>query len=78
MENPDLHAVLRQLMTQRSRLVYRVAIHDQKHLPPAPPHQAQSTAEEIQKHPRRETLTQNHEGQPPRLVTAEIMLQRKR
>jgi hypothetical protein len=42
-----------------------VAIHNQKHLLPGLPRQAQETTKKIQKHPRRETLTENHEGQPP-------------
>ena len=61
-ENPDLLRVLGQPAAHRSRLVYRVAIHDQKYFPSGLPRQAQETAEEIQKHPRRETLTENHEG----------------
>jgi hypothetical protein len=46
-------------------LVYGVTIHNQKHFSPGLPHQSQETAEKIPKHPRRETLTKNHEGQPP-------------
>ena len=49
----------------RSRLVNRVAIHNQKHLLPGLPRQAQETTKKIQKHPRRETLTENLEGQRP-------------
>jgi len=41
-----------------------VTIHNQKHLLPGLPRQAQQTAKKIQKHPRRKTLSENHEGQP--------------
>ncbi len=64
-EYPNLLSVLGQPTADRSRLVYRMAIHNQKHLPPGLPCQAQQAAEKIQKHPRRETLTENHEGQSP-------------
>jgi len=42
-----------------------VTIHNQKHLLPGLPRQAQQTAKKIQKHSRRKTLSENHEGQPP-------------
>src|ERR1039458_2298199 len=64
-ENPDLRRMLCQPSTDRPRLVYRVTIHNQKHFPPGLPRQPQQTAKKIQKHPCRETLTKNHEGQPP-------------
>jgi hypothetical protein len=58
--------------------VYWVTIHNQKYLPPGLPHQSEEVAEKIQKDPRRERLTENHEGQPPPIGDEEIMLQRKR
>jgi len=64
-ENPDLRRMFCQPTTHRSRLVYRVTIHNQKHFPPGLPRQSQETGKKIQKHPRRETLTENHEDQPP-------------
>src|SRR5882762_11787709 len=64
-ENPDLLTVLGQPTSHRSRLVHRVTIHNEKYLLPGLPRQAQQPAKKIQEHPRRETLPENHEGQPP-------------
>jgi hypothetical protein len=55
-ENPDLFMVLCQPPRHRSRLVNRVVIHNQKHLLPGLPRQAQETTKKIQKHPCGETL----------------------
>src|SRR5712691_7137805 len=57
--------MLCQPSTNRPGLVDRVTIHNQKHFPPGLPRRSQETAQKIQKHPRREPLTKNHEGQPP-------------
>src|SRR5258708_7391636 len=64
-ENPDLLTVLCQPTSHRSRLVHRVTIYNQKHLLPGLPRQSQEPAKKIQKYPRRKTLPENHEGQPP-------------
>src|SRR6266853_796958 len=64
-ENSDLRRMLYQPSIHQPGLVYRVTIHNQKHFPPGLPRQSQETTKKIQKHPRRETLTKTHEGQPP-------------
>src|SRR5271155_4861663 len=63
-EDADLFRVRGQPALHGARLVHRVAIHDEKYLPPTLPRQAQQPAEKIQKYPRGEPLTKNHEGQP--------------
>src|SRR5258705_9330530 len=49
----------------RSRFMDRVTVGNQKYFSLGLSRQSQQTAKKIQKHPRRETLTKNHEGQPP-------------
>ena len=63
-ENSNLPGMLRQPSIHRPRFVHRVAISNQKHSSPRFPRQSQEAAKKIQKHPRGEALTENHERQP--------------
>jgi hypothetical protein len=54
-----------QSATHRARLVHRVTICNQKYFPPGLTRHTQQAAKEIYEYSGRETLTENHERQPP-------------
>src|SRR6266481_524689 len=64
-ENSDLCSMLIQPAPHRSGLVDGVTVGNQKYFSLRLSRQPQQTTKKIQKHPRRETLTENHESQPP-------------
>ena len=64
-ENSDLCSMLIQPALYRSSLMDGVTVGNQKYFSLGLSRQPQQTTKKIQKHSCRETLTENHEGQPP-------------
>src|SRR5260370_18728679 len=66
-ENSDLCSMLIQPALYRSSLMDGVTVGNQKYFSLGLSRQPQQTTKKIQKHSCRETLPENHEGQPPSL-----------
>src|SRR5258707_10488025 len=64
-ENSDLCSMLIQPALYRSSFMDGVTVGNQKYFSLGLSRQPQQTTKKIQKHSSRETLTKNHEGQPP-------------